>query len=106
MRSVLFVGVALAAAGLAQSAEASLLSYCAEGPVEGFDPARYVTAATFDGSSQLLYNRLVEFQPGTATIVPGLAESWDVSKDGLTYTFHLRDDVKFRRPPGSRRSGI
>ncbi|TMV73176.1 ABC transporter substrate-binding protein, partial [Thioclava sp. BHET1] len=29
-------------------------------------------------------------------IVPHLAKSWDVSADGLTYTFHLRDDVKFQ----------
>jgi oligopeptide transport system substrate-binding protein len=28
-----------------------------------------------------------------AAPIPGQAESWDVSEDGLTYTFHLRDDA-------------
>ena len=27
--------------------------------------------------------------------IPGIAKKWDISKDGLTYTFHLRNDVKF-----------
>ena len=31
----------------------------------------------------------------TGALIPGLAESWDISDDGLTYTFHLRDDVTF-----------
>ena len=31
----------------------------------------------------------------TGALTPGLAESWDISDDGLTYTFHLRDDVTF-----------
>ncbi len=30
-----------------------------------------------------------------AKVVPWLAKSWDVSEDGLVWTFHLRDDVKF-----------
>ena len=28
-------------------------------------------------------------------IIPGLAESWDISEDGLTYTFHITPDLKF-----------
>ena len=31
----------------------------------------------------------------TGAVIPGLAESWEISDDGLTYTFHLRDDVTF-----------
>ena len=31
----------------------------------------------------------------TGALIPGLAKSWDISDDGLTYTFHLRDDVTF-----------
>ena len=31
----------------------------------------------------------------TGAIIPGIAENWDISEDGLTYTFHLREDVTF-----------
>jgi len=43
----------------------------------------------------LLYEGLVTLKPGTTEIVPGLATSWDISADGMTYTFHLREGVKF-----------
>jgi ABC-type transport system substrate-binding protein len=42
-----------------------------------------------------LYSRLMDYTPGTATLVPSLAESFAVSPDGMTYTFKLRKGVKF-----------
>jgi len=74
---------------------AKTLIYCSEGSPEGFDAALYTAGTTFDASSRTIYNKLVEFDRGTTTIVPGLAESWSVSDDGLVYTFNLRKGVKF-----------
>jgi ABC-type transport system substrate-binding protein len=42
-----------------------------------------------------LFDGLMDYVPGTTTLRPGLAESYDISEDGLTYTFHLRAGVKF-----------
>jgi peptide/nickel transport system substrate-binding protein len=42
-----------------------------------------------------VYDTLVYREPQLLSFVPGLAESWTVSDDGLTYTFELRQDVTF-----------
>jgi len=38
-----------------------------------------------------LFEGLVSLDPTTLEPIPGAAESWDVSEDGLRYTFHLRE---------------
>jgi dipeptide transport system substrate-binding protein len=91
--SKLLMSAALCFAGAA--VEAKTLVYCSEGSPEGFDPAPYTAGTTFDASSRPIYNRLVEFETGTTNVVPGLAESWEVSEDGLQYTFRLRPGVTF-----------
>lgn len=41
-----------------------------------------------------VYEGLVNFD-GSGKVIPGAAESWDISPDGKVYTFHLRDGLKW-----------
>lgn len=47
---------------------------------------------SFVGSK--IYEGLINLAPDMSPL-PGLAESWEISEDGLTYTFHLREGVKW-----------
>ena len=87
------------AAGLALSSSATFaasnLVYCSEGSPAGFDPGQYTTGTDFDANSETVFNRLVQFERGGTRALPALATEWEVSDDGLTYTFKLRPGVKF-----------
>lgn len=45
--------------------------------------------------AKVLFNGLCRYDTETYEPVPSLAESWEPSSDGLTWTFHLRHDVKW-----------
>lgn len=51
------------------------------------------TSYYIDTVSGQIFNSLMEYDYKTLEPVPELAKSWDISEDGLTYTFHLEEDV-------------
>jgi dipeptide transport system substrate-binding protein len=87
--AALLLGTMLAAG----QAQAKSLVYCAEGSPENFTPAMNTTGTSLD-AARPVYNKLVQFTPGSTTTEPGLAESYEVSDGGKTITFHLRKGVK------------
>ena len=76
-------------------AQASTLSVCTEASPDGFDVVQYNSLTTTNASADVLMNRMVEFDAASGKLLPSLAASWEVSDDGLSYTFSLRPDVRF-----------
>lgn len=59
------------------------------------DPAEIFEFSAAEYQAQV-YERLIGYDvKDVSKILPGIAESWTVSDDGLTYTFKIRDGVKF-----------
>ena len=71
------------------------LTVCTDANPEGFDVVQYNSLVTTNASADVLMNRLVEYDAQAHKLVPGLAASWQVSADGLNYTFKLRPGVTF-----------
>ena len=66
---------------------------------QGADPRGLDPALIDDGESSKpicqMYEGLLKYGDNNTEVEPCLAESWEVSEDGLTYTFKLRQGVKF-----------
>jgi len=71
-----------------------VLVYCSEASPQSFNPQLVTSGSTFDASRQI-YNRLIEFKPGSSHIASSLASKWEISDDGKEYIFNLREKVKF-----------
>jgi peptide/nickel transport system substrate-binding protein len=68
--------------------------FAASADPSGLDPALANDGESFRPARQI-FEGLVGTKPGTADPAPLLAESWEVSDDGLTYTFALKEGVTF-----------
>jgi peptide/nickel transport system substrate-binding protein len=93
----LLSAVGIAAAAAPASAQSVLRTSAGGSDISRLDPHR--TSATTDKAViGWMFNGLARFKPGSADpkeIEPDLAERWETSPDGKTWTFHLRKGVKF-----------
>ena len=62
--------------------------------IDGFNPFKIVEIPSYEVMG-LTYDLLVDSSPKDSSPVPGLADSWETSEDGLTWTFHLNKDAKW-----------
>jgi len=94
----LLAGAALAAvalgAGLTSASAQEVLRLPIATDFDSFDPDN---AFEMDGLAAInnVYEGLVEYVPGSAEIRGLLATDWEISEDGLTYTFHLVEGASF-----------
>lgn len=84
----------IAPAASAQDAEpksgGTLSMTLSDDDIQSFDPIP-VTDNMSIWTMLLIYDQLIRVAADGVSLEPGLAESWDKSDDGLTYTFHLRE---------------
>ncbi len=88
LRSTALLAIALASAVPAIAAD--VIRIVSPYQTTTLDPMRSAAAGNIETFGQL-YSRVLRRDPETGELEPALAERWDVSDDGLTYTFHLRD---------------
>ncbi len=59
---------------------------------ETLDPGLMTGSTGFNIADQI-FEGLIQYDPETLAPMPCIATSWDISDDGLVYTFHLRKDA-------------
>ena len=91
--SVTLLNPAALASGLSRKAQDNLFYGVASEPI-GLDPALVDDNDSSNVNSNI-YETLLKYKNDSIDLEPGLAQSWTISDDGLTYTFKLRKGVKF-----------
>ena len=86
-------GTEASASGSASAGSSSDMNVMLETPVESLDPQQATDGTSFEVIADYTDGLMQMDADGQA--VPAIAESYDLSDDGLTYTFHLRSDAKW-----------
>ncbi len=94
LAAVAAVAFGFGAAGAREVRAGGTLVYGKPKDAVKLDPHNVTDGESFDVTRHVFEN-LVEFVDEKTEVRPGLAESWTVSKDGLTWTFTLRRGVRF-----------
>ncbi len=81
-------------ATLSSSLPPADFTFCNESEIKSLDPA-IVSGSPEGRIIGSLYEGLARWHPETLKPVPGVAKRWEISKDGLTYTFYLREDASW-----------
>src|SRR5215218_2718343 len=87
-------GVLPVRSALARQDAANAIIFGVGTDIDELDPRTTDTQEGYIVASNV-YDCLVLYDLGATTIRPGLAETWEISEDGLVYTFNLRQGVKF-----------
>ena len=88
------VACALALSGCGPARDLNAIIYGRGSDAETLDPIHATNGETVNVLVNL-YDGLIAYDDETIELVPALAEKWESSADGLTWTFHLRPNVKF-----------
>ncbi len=91
---MLFYGIVPAWAGTRSVKYGGTLVRATTSDPKSFNPLLAKETSTTSVLS-LLFEGLTTVDPFTLKVIPSLAESWEVSEDGLTWVFHLRRDVRW-----------
>lgn len=86
-------GTEASASDSASAGSSSDMNVMLETPIESLDPQQATDGTSFEVIADYTDGLMQMDADGQA--VPAIAESYDLSDDGLTYTFHLRSDAKW-----------
>ena len=94
---ILYIAFSLGCSDSQKEQTSSVFHYNQHNPITSLDPA-YARSQNNIWAVNHLFSTLIRLDDSLNT-VPSIAKSWNISDDGLIYTFQLRDDVFFHQNP-------